>query len=184
MKRRAADYRQAERERIRKQIAAWWDELRALWAARRQRIDALALRGVEKAARVRDHERQRLRELGRHKRRAEAAWAAHKARERTAESDDEVVSNLEAHHPELVPVFRELRGRFRATPKMSRTEAVLHWAHDNPDEVMVRTAAREERELQRAIAEHEAAELAAHRHQRPIRKTGQPARRLAQAVPF
>lgn len=182
-KRRAIEYRRAERERVKRQIATWWDELRGLWADRRRQIDALGLRGVERARRVKDHERQRLRELAGHRRRTEAAWAAHRVREQAAESDDEVIQNLEPHHPELVPIFRELRSQFKAGPRMSRTEAVLQWAHDHPDEVMSRARAREELELERAIAEHEAAEREAHRHR--VRKTKpKPARRYAEAVPF
>ncbi len=182
-RRRAAEYRQAERERIKREIAKWWDELRALWDARRQRIDALGLAKVERAKRVRSHERDRLRELGRHKRRVQATELTQRAREQAAESDDEVIANLEPHHPELVPVFRELRRQFKASPRMSRTEAVLQWAHDHPAEVASRTMTHEDRELRAAIEEHERAEREAHRHTVRAARP-KPARRYAEAVPF
>lgn len=187
LRRQAKEYRTAERERVKRQIAQWWDELRALWAARRAKIARLGLSRIEQAKRAKDHRKAALRELAGHRTRVERTWAEHRERERSSESDDEVIANLEPHHPELVPVFREMRSRFKATPKLSRTEAVLQWAHDHPDEVMARSAVREERELAAAIAEHEAAERAAHRSSRPkVRKARQrqTASRFSEAVPF
>ncbi len=59
----------------------------------------------------------------------------HARAERTvrAESDDEVRSNLP---DELVPVFDRVKKSIHGSPHMSRTEKFLHWAEENPDEVV------------------------------------------------
>jgi hypothetical protein len=51
------------------------------------------------------------------------------AAERAHESDDEVRQNISA---ELLPAFEAWRRRVKATPRMTRTEAFLQLAHDNP----------------------------------------------------
>lgn len=183
-RRRARDYRVAERERVRRQIAQWWAELHELWQRRRVEIAKLGLRAVERAKRLEEHERTRLRELAGHKRRVARQWSEHRAAERRQESDEQVVEDLRAHHPELVPIFRTMAGRIKATPKMSRLEAMLHWAHDNPDEIMAFRAAEQERELREAIAAHEAEERAAHRRRPTVRKAKAGRRTYAEAVPF
>jgi hypothetical protein len=53
--------------------------------------------------------------------------------ERRAESDDEVRSNIS---PDLVPLFERVRRGIKATPRMTRTEAFLHYAEENPGEVL------------------------------------------------
>ena len=53
--------------------------------------------------------------------------------ERQAESDDEVRSNIP---PELVALFERVKRGIKASPRMSRTEAFLHYAEENPDEVL------------------------------------------------
>jgi hypothetical protein len=53
--------------------------------------------------------------------------------ERQAESDDEVRSNIP---PELVALFERVRRGIKASPRMSRTEAFLHYAEENPDDVL------------------------------------------------
>jgi hypothetical protein len=53
--------------------------------------------------------------------------------ERQAESDDEVRSNLP---PELVALFERVKRGIKASPRMSRTESFLHYAEENPDEVL------------------------------------------------
>lgn len=67
--------------------------------------------------------------------------------EKRAEDDDAVRGNLD---PELVPIFDRVRTKIRATPRMSRTEAFLQWAHDNAGEV-----ARMQAEIAEAAAEAE-----------------------------
>ncbi len=56
--------------------------------------------------------------------------------ERQAESDDEVRSNIP---PELVALFEHVKRGIKASPCMSRTEAFLHYAEENPDDVLVAT---------------------------------------------
>jgi len=180
------EYRIRERQRVRDQIAQWWAELRAKWVARKAEIDALALAGVEKAKRVRVHRQERARELAKHERRAATSWADVRKAERAAESDQDVIRDLEAHHPELVAIFRSMSARIKGSARRSRTEAMLEWAEENPDEVWALRSAHDERELQEAIREHEAAERAARPGKSGPRKAirSRKPRRYAEAVPF
>src|SRR5690606_6266812 len=82
---------------------------------------------------------------------------AAKKRTYRLESDDEVRANLP---PELVPVFDRHRGRFKDSPRMSRTEAFLHWVAENPDEVIYEQAQAAEAAAAREIAELQKAERA------------------------
>jgi len=72
------------------------------------------------------------------------------AGERRAESDDEVRSNL---HPTMVPVFDHVRRHIKGGPKISRTEAFLHWAEENPDEVIELMQHDADRYLNQLLAE-------------------------------
>lgn len=72
------------------------------------------------------------------------------AGERRAESDDEVRSNL---HPTMVPVFDHVRRHIKGGPKISRTEAFLHWAEENPDEVITLQQHDADRYLNQLLAE-------------------------------
>jgi hypothetical protein len=72
------------------------------------------------------------------------------AGERRAESDDEVRSNL---HPTMVPVFDHVRRHIKGSPRMSRTEAFLHWAEENPDEVIGLMQHDADRYLNQLLAE-------------------------------
>jgi hypothetical protein len=54
--------------------------------------------------------------------------------ERRGESDDEVRGNLP---PELVALFERVKRGIKASPRMSRTEALLKYAEEHPDEVLV-----------------------------------------------
>jgi len=72
------------------------------------------------------------------------------AGERRAESDDEVRSNL---HPTMVPVFDHVRRHIKGGPRMSRTEAFLHWAEENPDEVIGLMQHDADRYLNQLLAE-------------------------------
>jgi hypothetical protein len=53
--------------------------------------------------------------------------------ERQAESDDEVRGNLPA---DLVPLFERVKRSIKASPRMSRTESLLKYAEEHPDEVL------------------------------------------------
>lgn len=70
--------------------------------------------------------------------------------ERRAESDDEVRSNL---HPTMVPVFDHVRRHIKGGPRISRTEAFLHWAEENPDEVITLQQHDADRYLNQLLAE-------------------------------
>jgi len=73
--------------------------------------------------------------------------------ERRSESDDAVRDNLPA---DLVPVFDRVKRRIKGTARMSRTEAFLKWAEENPDEIVAVEAERAEREVAALIREHNA----------------------------
>ena len=168
---------------MRRQIEEWAAELRERWAHRKARIDGMGLQALERAQRLEQHERLRVRELAGHKSRVERHLVRQQEAERRGESDEEVVRDLERFHPELVPIFMKLRRGIRAPAHISRPEAMLHWAHDNPDEVMALRAADQQAELERAIREHQEAEREVARHQR-VRKVRAATRGLAAAVPF
>lgn len=107
------------------------------------------------------------------------------AKERRQESDDEVRINLEHTAPELVAYFERIKSKVRSRPGMSRTEAVLHAAHEDAAGVL---AAREHAAhvaLERARREEEAG-LRAYEEERKADKARARQRRRAQAaeVPF
>lgn len=63
-----------------------------------------------------------------------------------AESDAEVLNNIP---PELVPVWREVKGRIKGTPRRTRTESFLEWAAEHSADVL----AIVDRALQRDVAQ-------------------------------
>lgn len=75
------------------------------------------------------------------------------AKERAAESDDEVRANLP---PDLVDVFNRVRRQIKAHPRKSRTESFLEWAEENPGEVWELKAQSADRDVERLIHEYEA----------------------------
>lgn len=56
-------------------------------------------------------------------------------REVRQESDKEVIANLEAEDPRLVPIFKRERRGIKGTRDISRTEAFLEWAQKHPEEI-------------------------------------------------
>jgi hypothetical protein len=54
--------------------------------------------------------------------------------ERQAESDDEVRANISA---ELLSLFERVKRSIKASPRMSRTERMLKYAEEHPDEVLL-----------------------------------------------
>lgn len=54
-----------------------------------------------------------------------------KAHVRQGESDDEVRANID---PSLVSLFNRVKRQIRATPRMTRTEAFLHYVEEHPRE--------------------------------------------------
>lgn len=73
------------------------------------------------------------------------------AAEARAESDDEVSQNIP---PELESVWRRVRRSIQAGPRMSRTEAFLHWVEEHPDEVIGIQSEGIDDEIARMVAEH------------------------------
>lgn len=114
-------------------------------------------RGRAKVGAEREHQRA----LALHEKPREAFGVARvrgasqrRAAERASESDDEVRGNIP---PELVPLFERVRRSMRATPRMSRTEAFLHYAEEHPDEAYLaidEQAAHELARLERAERQH------------------------------
>lgn len=92
------------------------------------------------------------------------------ARERKAESDDEVRENLPA---DLVPVFDTVRRGIKGGPRKSRTEAFLEWAQENPEDVLQVQMTDADRDVERLIREYQ--ELSKPAKQRRLRR---------EAVPF
>lgn len=89
------------------------------------------------------------------------------ARARRSESDDEVRGNIP---PETIALFNRIRRSIKGSDRMSRTEAFLHYAEENPHEVIEaieelsqRSLARMEREAEKAARDAQRAELAAQR---------------------
>lgn len=72
--------------------------------------------------------------------------------ERRQESDDEVLANIE--EPGLRVVFQEVKGKIKAGPRRSRTEAFYEWVGEHSADVY----RIQERDAERAIVELERAE--------------------------
>lgn len=115
-------------------------------AARRactRNLTAVERRTMSAVEQLRDESERRrnryLQDWGRRKGGVEAIVArdrkaieARVRRERAQEADHEVEANIA---PELVPIWRQVRKRFKASDKLSRTEAFEHWVEENPEEV-------------------------------------------------
>lgn len=174
------DYRRQERERINAEV----EELRQ--AARRTcelrkasvRKAGLSVRAQRKAEL--DAERHLQRELRQTEAHAKRSHAHHKrsAREVARESDDEVRANID---PDLVPVFDRVRKSVKANPRMSRTEAFLHYVEENPQEVIQLQQQSADLDVARLVAEQQQAERAAARH---AKRGYRPTRADLAEVPF
>lgn len=105
--------------------------------------------------------------------------------EKRSESDDEVRRNLD--DPRLLIVWEKVKHEIRARPNMSRTEAFLHWVHDNGADVarIYAEHAEEESERQyRAMVEEET-RLARAMKRRPGRAQSRAiAEAIGDEVPF
>jgi hypothetical protein len=178
-KERCRTERLAARERARALRIRGLAELRE--AARLERQAARDVCTVGKAdARKKDNIERRRAELA-----AEAKYQAEMRRidrsnksrrrehrhatyiERRAESDDEVRANISR---DLVPLFERVKRGIKATPRMSRTEAFLHYAGEHPDEVLDVI----EDKTDALIRELEAKQLQAARVARPAAQRARP----------
>jgi hypothetical protein len=164
--------RVAARARARKLYEEGMARLRE--AARQERLaarqacdaDVAAARGIkEKIGRARaelEAERKYQRDMKRIERANKARALEFKRTTRTArrgESDDEVRGNIP---PEFVSLFERVKGRIKGSPRMTRTEAFLHYAHEHPDEVLVALEDKTE-QLVRELEERERAAMKAAR---------------------
>jgi len=95
---------------------------------------------------------------------------------RIHESDDQATRDIP---PELQRTWLKVKHRFPSGGRRSRAEAFLHWAHENPDELVEIAQIQADREVARLVEEHKA-----HSRKMGTRKTkAQIAVELA-AVPF
>ncbi|MGA2450263.1 MAG: hypothetical protein ABTD50_16435 [Polyangiaceae bacterium] len=176
--------RLAVRQRVAEVRAAARDERkRALFterAAAREARGACALRrgnvrrelgeGIDHAQFELDTERKDLAELRRIERgnreRAREGPQIKRA-ERQSESDDFVRQNIP---PELLPLWERVKRGIKATPRMSRSEAFMHYAEEHPEEVIGIIEDRTEA----LIRELEAKERAAARELRQVSRRSEP----------
>jgi len=101
------------------------------------------------------------------------------ARELEQESDDAVRRNLEAGVAHLIPVFDRVRGAIRASDRISRTDAFLQWAEENPSEVLSISGEDVDRDVAEAVRAHQRAELEERRARKIRAPLGPKARELA-----
>ena len=114
-------------------------------------MGAVERRRTELAAEAKFQAELRRMERGSRARRREHPHATYV--ERRSESDDEVRANLS---PDLVPLFERVKRGIKRSPRMTRTEALLKYAEEHPNEVLaviddktealVRALERQERE--------------------------------------
>jgi hypothetical protein len=130
------EMRERERERINRRADAIRAKAKKRCATRRARVQDAVTAGLAVAAEERDSRIRRAKQLGAAERKRAAKLAASEERrakrEREQESDDAVEANIDA---ELIPVWRQVKREIRGTPKMSRTEAFLHWVGENENEM-------------------------------------------------
>lgn len=137
----------------------------------RSKTRQIATKRIEGARAMRDTalaEDRLLRDFDRRERAKGPGLAKAVKAEQRRESDDEVRSNLP---PDLAAVFTRVRRSIHGNARISRTEAFLHWAEENPGEVYAMQSEAAERDLARMVAEH-------HRLERHSRRAS------LSAVPF
>ncbi len=169
------------RERLNAEFTVERQKLRQRCEARKAKIRALARRVEDAALREWDEERRYQAQLRRAEsgfKRKTAAAERRTAKERRAESDDEVRANIPV---ELVRVFERVRRSIRGTPRMSRTEAFLHWVDENPDEVYAIQEAQAEKAFRKLLAEQTRLERA---RAPELRRAVRRAETALEAVPF
>lgn len=104
------------------------------------------------------------------RREPKAVSSQQRAKERKAESDDEVRSNLEAVDPRLVAMFELYKGKVKGNERQSRTEAFLEMYEEDKGNMDAALWAKEEaattRYLEQQYKEHVAAEKEKERRER------------------
>lgn len=159
-------------------------EQRSACAARKAAARALTTAEVEAARQELGAERRELDiQAKRYAGKKQKARAT--AAERRAESDDEVRRNIPA---ELVGLFNKVRRGIRPSARMSRTEAFMKWAEENPEEVLAAQEWAAERDVGRLVKEYEAQERKMRSRKRYARSTEEISAELAkeedEEVPF
>lgn len=105
-----------------------------------------------------------------------------KAREARGESDCEVAANIE--DAGLRAVWERVKHRVKASPRSTRTETFLHWAHDNPADVEQIQYEEEEKAVRELIKQEHKMRQALDRPQRYAKKTPEELAELLRDVPF
>lgn len=163
------EWRTTERERVRLEIARLRAELRSGLEERRERVrkccgpDRLQVRAESDSriaamraalAAMLDERRRERTWSGKAKAGAPSSASSGTARrERREEGDHDVEVNLS---PDQLLVWREVKGRIKATPRMSRTEAFLQWMHDHSADVARIVSAEAEKAYKQAVREEAA----------------------------
>lgn len=155
----------AMREKALAELKARTDaEKAAAKALRDQRMaeasnkDEVERRHLEYASEVQYQASLRLSEQNNRKGRKAHPHATHI--ERKSESDDEVRTNI-PH--EMIALFERVRTKIKATPGMSRSEAMAQYAHDHPDELLESVQHEADAKVNRLVKELEQREREAAR---------------------
>jgi hypothetical protein len=143
--------RQHERAQIRSQCATARRKLRESCTIRQETARAAGAERIQ-AAKSELREEQNLERIIRSgDRRIRKAGVRSTVTERRRESDDEVRANLPA---ELLLAWEKHKNRVRGTQRMSRTEAFLKWAEENPGELFALQNDDAERYVKDLVREH------------------------------
>jgi len=171
-------YREAEKARLRRELAEARQAARNRCQAAKVRIQATAGSAIEAARLALAEERKTQRIIREAERKiTRRARTATSASERRAESDDEVRRNIP---DELVPIFDRVRKTIAGGPRRTRTEAFLEWAEENTGVVTDMRAELAEAAFARELAKHHREERERHQATRRAR----PTRAELAAVPF
>jgi hypothetical protein len=139
----------AEIRRIRTEEKA---KARSLCKLRKAKVKAASMTAREQRRAILRAERrmqQEIRDIDMRMRRRERKERP-TAKERQGESDDAVRHNIP---PELVALFERVKRQIRGSEHMSRTEDFLHYAEENPAEVVDAQEELSRRELARLVRE-------------------------------
>ncbi len=163
-RRRARELAKMIRAQKRAEAAAEIDAVqrrsRAKCETRKDRARSQSADSLRRAAAALEAERQHQATMKIYEQPAQLGPKAQRRRriEAIQESDSQVLQNIP---PELVPVWRVVRGKIKSSPRRSRTEAFLEWAQEHAGDVLtiidrqyqadVEAMAREEAKLRREV---------------------------------
>lgn len=162
---RVRQYRESERQRINAEVGRMRDAAQLTCAMKQEAVRDAAAQESTKARRALAAERQLQRDL-----RSAEQWERQKLRrlprvphEARSESDDRVRANID---PSLVPVFEKVKRSIKGNPRMSRTEAFLHWVEENPGDAVALQQAAADEEIKKLLREQREAERDARRRRK------------------